>query len=68
MPSENSVEVLLSAPQNELSTAPAIAARISGPVVCACTHAFAWFSNWHGRNQPCVAASSRALMIIPLAL
>ena len=39
---------------------------ISRAVVRECTSAFAWFSNWRHRNQPCLFASSTALASMPL--
>ncbi len=45
---------------------PSRSARISLAVVRVCTSAFASFSNWRGRYQPCAAASSIALLSIPV--
>ena len=39
---------------------------ISRAVVRECMSAFASFSNWRVRNQPCVAASSLALVTMPM--
>mmetsp|Transcript_3235 Transcript_3235/g.9485 ORF Transcript_3235/g.9485 Transcript_3235/m.9485 type:complete len:300 (-) Transcript_3235:369-1268(-) len=50
---------------NQSSFSPSIACRISGPVVCRCTHAFASFSNWFGQYQPCFSLRARSVCSMP---